>query len=245
MPLRSARRFVQKQLVDTVNDLLRVHLKAKHALKSDDVIHNMAEKIENSTISAEQWMDVVQYMYNGDDAMALNVMLKDAAKRWGGARLKEIEGRESARGSERRVGGSGGGASPGDKMPFASFMKVLLDFQLLGHDKFLLKFREKFGEADKDGDGIVSEQEFRSLCAVIGKVRVKGATGGKGVVRGEQEMAALLKKADPWNLQKITFSECVAVLSGDIIEMMTDIHERAMRVKEINEKRGQRGMGRL
>jgi len=233
-------RFVQKQLCDTTADLLRVHLKAKFALKSDDVIHGMAEGIETGLITSEQWGDIIQYMYNGDDATALNVMLRDAARKHASHVLSQAREKEKERGRERTTEGAEGS---NNKLKYSEFLKVLLDFQLLGHDKFLHKFREKFGEVDSDKNGIINESEFRALCSTIGKPRVKG-NNGKNVTRSEEEMCDLLERADKYNNQQITFSECVAVLSGDIIEMVTDLHDRQVRTKELGEKRNARGMGR-
>ena len=83
-------RFVQKQLKDTVVDLLRVHLKAKHTLKGDDIINMMAEEIEEGMITLEQWNDIVQYMYNEDDSMSLGVMLAGVTLRCLPSRLRNI-----------------------------------------------------------------------------------------------------------------------------------------------------------
>jgi len=43
-------RFVQKQLVMTISELLRVHLKAKLPLKGDEVVTKLATKIEKTNI---------------------------------------------------------------------------------------------------------------------------------------------------------------------------------------------------
>ena len=79
---------VQRQLKEAVLDLLRVHIKGKHPLKGDDVISTIlqdklqvgwgcacrsSERALRLTLSAsawqgtlqeEEWMDIVQYMYN-------------------------------------------------------------------------------------------------------------------------------------------------------------------------------------
>ncbi|GMH94408.1 hypothetical protein TL16_g12900 [Triparma laevis f. inornata] len=232
-------RFVQKQLKDTVMDLLRVHLKAKHVRKPDDFIHSLAENIEGGVIAVEEWTDIIQYMYNEDDATALGVMLADAARKYNGLRIKELK--EAAKRQPRAK--SGIDQDLNSKMPYADFVKVLLDFQLLGHDRFLTKFRDRFYEVDKDNNGIINEEEFRMLCSVIGKLTGKGKNAK--VVRSEADMQTLLHTADPHNNNHITFSEAVACLSGDIVEMVVDMHSRQQRLKEINIKREQKGMKKM
>ena len=128
-------------------------------------------------------------------------------------------------------------------MPYSDFLKVLLDFQLLGHDRFLSKFRDKFKEVDRDSNGILNEEEFRRLCAFIGKPTGRGKAAR--VVRSEEEMRGLLATADPFNNQVITFSEAVACLSADIVDMVVAMHSRQERLKELNEKRQKEGLSKL
>lgn len=42
-------------------------------------------------------------------------------------------------------------------------MKIILDFQLLEHEKFLSSFTSIFKEIDTDNNGILNEEEFREL----------------------------------------------------------------------------------
>ena len=51
----------------------------------------------------------------------------------------------------------------GGRVPFEDFLKILLDFQLAGHEKFLSKFRRLFREVDADRNGVVNENEFRDM----------------------------------------------------------------------------------
>lgn len=44
------------------------------------------------------------------------------------------------------------------KITYSDFMKVLLDFQIRGHEIFLKQFIEIFREADRDTNGIVDEK---------------------------------------------------------------------------------------
>lgn len=58
------------------------------------------------------------------------------------------------------------------------------------------------------GDGVLEEQEFKSLVR-----RVSPA-------RDEEEINELLVQVDPGQTMRVTFSDSVTVLSPDIVDMM-------------------------
>ena len=151
------------------------------------------------------------------------------------------ESKANSKGTPRSRSGVDGNITK--KMPYSDFLKVLLDFQLLGHDRFLTKFRDKFREVDRDSNGVLNEEEFRQLCSYIGKSSGKGKAAK--VIRSEEEMRALLETADPFNNQIITFSEAVACLSADIVEMVVAMHARQERLRELNDKREKEGLKKL
>lgn len=54
------------------------------------------------------------------------------------------------------------------KHQYADFQKVVLDFQLKEHERFLLKFNQNFKRFDLNQDGVLDESEFRSLVVGMG-----------------------------------------------------------------------------
>ena len=50
------------QLEITVADLLRVYLKGKHPLKTDDFVNRLLARTMQRTLSEDMWADIVQYM---------------------------------------------------------------------------------------------------------------------------------------------------------------------------------------
>ena len=46
---------------------------------------------------------------------------------------------------------------------YADFQKVILDFQLFEHERFLRKFTKYFKAVDRDTNGVLDENEFREL----------------------------------------------------------------------------------
>ena len=88
---------------------------------------------------------------------------------------------------------------------YSDFLKVLLDFQLNNHEKFLNKFIQIFRKVDNDADGIINEQEFRKLIILM------------DLGFSEDDINRLLQIIDPYDNQQITFSEGVALFSTELI----------------------------
>jgi Ca2+-binding EF-hand superfamily protein len=81
----------------------------------------------------------------------------------------------------------------------------VLDFQLKEHERFLLKFNQNFKRFDLDQDGVLNERDFRSLVLSM------------GVLKDDVEVEQLLHQIDPFNNQKMTYSEIVALLSSHMV----------------------------
>lgn len=80
----------------------------------------------------------------------------------------------------------------------------MLDFQLATHEKYIKKFVMLFKKLDTDTNGVLNEEEFKQLLAMM------------RVAAGEEDVERLLQIVDPYNNQQITFSECLALLSSVI-----------------------------
>lgn len=92
-----------------------------------------------------------------------------------------------------------------EKLSYHDFQKTILDFQLQEHEKFLYRFTQLFKQVDGDNNGLVNEEEFRDLLARM------------QVVEREDEVQLLLQLVDPYNNQKMTFSEVVHLLSSHMV----------------------------
>jgi Ca2+-binding EF-hand superfamily protein len=203
-------RFVQRQLCDTVAELLRVYVKGKYPRKVDSEIMLMLQKkMGNAGVLAEEeWVDIIKYMYNKEDSVNVIVKVQEAINKLNLRRQKNKK--EQLR---------------DNKIPYNEFLKVLLDFQLKGHERFLAKFVKLFRQYDSDRNGILNELEFRKLLTSINPDRT------------DQDIDYWLDHIDPWNNQQITFSECVTFLSADLVKMMQD----SKREEEIEHYRGDTG----
>ena len=100
------------------------------------------------------------------------------------------------------------------KIYYKDFLKIVLDNHIRFRDKQLKKFVDLFKSVDKNKDGIIDEDEFSDLIH-----RMK--------IFKEEEVDNIifqyLDKIDPYDNQKITFSDCITFFSGEIIKD-TDIN---------------------
>lgn len=85
---------------------------------------------------------------------------------------------------------------------YFQFQKVILDFQLRSHEKFLKNFILGFRKIDKDLNGIINEFEFKELCNLVEDQNI--------LIDSDK----LLMTVDPYNHQQITFSQCVTLFSS-------------------------------
>ena len=83
------------------------------------------------------------------------------------------------------------------KLLHADFQKLILDFQLQEHEKFLKIFTDLFKEIDETKSGLLNEEQFRQL---IHKTNM---------IQDADEVNYLLGQIDPYNNNKITYSEIV------------------------------------
>lgn len=56
--------LVQRQLKEAVVELVRVQIKAKNPLKSDEFVTSALTDRLNGALQEEEWVDIIQYMYN-------------------------------------------------------------------------------------------------------------------------------------------------------------------------------------
>ena len=96
-------------------------------------------------------------------------------------------------------------ANPEGRIPWCSFLHVLLSFQLRRHERFLAKFVPLFQSLDVTGVGVLTDLQFARLAATVAPQR---STPG--------DIAGLLREADPGGHDRVTFSECVRVLTAGL-----------------------------
>lgn len=185
-------RHVQHQLRESVQALLTVYMQGKHPLKSDEAVKTMVTERMSGFVFEEEWVDIIKYMYNSEDALVLIVRIRDI--------IRMTDETDSPRGSAKPRTSRGARG----KIRYAELVKVLLEFQLKSHERFLSRFRQAFRAVDIDKNGILDHDEFRALVA-----RVSPGKSGS-------EVEEILRQVDPHGNAFISFSECVSSLSGEL-----------------------------
>ncbi len=189
-------RFVHNEVKSAMTDILKDRLKRKYKHKSEGEIANMMAAVQNGDIEEWQWKEIVRKMYNEEHFAILEQRIKDkisernpAVGRGDRKRLTREELLALQSQKEQAIG-------------FIDFQKIVLDFQLATHEKYIKKFVSLFKKLDTDTNGVLSEEEFKQLLAMM------------HVAQAEDEVERLLQIVDPYNNQQATFSECLALLSS-------------------------------
>lgn len=195
-------RFVQVQVKKTVTELLRINLRNKFPLKPAGDINEMVNERTGKYLAEDEWNEIVRFMYNESDAEYIVDQLysqrikdelpTDRTTKGKVSREEAIIQREKERGLRNRI-------------LYSEFVNFLLDFQLHGHQKFLSNFVKVFKKVDMDSDGILNEKEFTKLLATV------------NLGFNESDCNRLLQLIDPFDNQNITFSECVALFSTELV----------------------------
>ena len=93
---------------------------------------------------------------------------------------------------------------------YQDFLRLLCVYQIKNRDKYLKNFVTLFRKYDTDLDGILNENEFSKL--------IKEIPYCKNNNNDEEYVYKFLSIIDPFNNKKITFSECVSILSMEMID---------------------------
>lgn len=191
-------RFVQSQVKETVAELMKMHLKGKFPLKTNSDVQDMLQDKFNGFLSEEEWTDIVKYMYNETDSDLLISLIGEVIQLKNypiDTPTKNKLTREELLNAKEKERSNNG------KIAYSDLLKILLDFQLKGHEKFLSKFIKLFRRVDEDSNGVLNEMEFRELLAFM------------EIGFSEEDNLRLLHLVDTYNNQQITFSECVSLFS--------------------------------
>ncbi|GKT17989.1 hypothetical protein ADUPG1_011215 [Aduncisulcus paluster] len=199
---------VQRQVKDTVIELLRVYLRGKHPLVGEEQLKRLVNQRTGprGEIREREWTDIIGYMYVGKEKqtaegsegdLSLKTELKNAAAQY---RKEKEEARDQS--AKKRTDTLK--KLPKGRLLFSTFLEILLDNQLKGHCEFLRRFITLFRRFDTDSDGIVTEKDCESIMLSM----------DPGMSRAR--LLAALDALDPHGNKMITFNRCVCVLSDEI-----------------------------
>lgn len=200
-------RFIQMHVLETLNSLLKAVLKEKFPHKSEKGIKKVQDEIQSGFIEDQQWARIIERMYDEQDWITLEDMFRSAIQ---ARQESRFIGRDKGRNSKRKMTREERLAmisqKDSSKLMFSEFIKIVLDFQLKEHEKFLYKFIVIFKQVDQDNNGVLNEEEFIEL---VSRMKIWD--------ENEQEINYFLQVVDPYNNQQITFSEIVHLFSAHMV----------------------------
>ena len=164
-------------------------------------INDMASEKIVGFLNEEEWTEIVRFMYNDLDAEFIIEQLYNLrhAEESLSDRPKGKVSREEMiilKEKEKTLK---------NKILYSDFLNFLLEFQLQEHEKYLKNFVRVFKKIDNNGDGVLSEQEFKKLI------------GALNLGFDSPDCNRLLQIIDPFDNQQITFTELVALFASDLI----------------------------
>eukprot|EP00796_Vickermania_ingenoplastis_P009239 gene9239-6492_t len=168
-------RYVQQQIRNTVPDLLRFFLKERLPGRSDQEIQLLVQQKMESVLIQPEWKFVTEYMYSPEDASFIQRLIE-----------KDIKQQPEEHSAET--------------YKYESFLRLLLDFQLDGHARFLAPFVSLFRRHDHDGDGVINRSELSSLLQEA---------------CSQESAGRILSRLAP-SCELITFSESIALMGDEI-----------------------------
>ena len=185
-------RFVQNQVKETVNELLKIQIKNKYPLKVATEINKIVDDRINGFILEDEWTEVVRYMYNDLDSQSILNNIWHTVNSKPALSSRTRTSREDLLKKEAKS----------SVISYVEFLKILLDFQLKAHEKFLQPFIKVFRNVANSKSGVLNENDFITLC--------------KQIDLDESVIMKMLGVIDPYENQAITFSECVALFSTEM-----------------------------
>ena len=93
-------------------------------------------------------------------------------------------------------------------IPYKDFIEIVCENQIQNRQKYLKNFVNLFRNFDRDGDGVLNEEQFIGLVKAIPYCQ-------NNVEEYKEKFLAII---DPFNHKKFTFNNCVILFSSEIID---------------------------
>ncbi|KAL7706193.1 hypothetical protein N2W54_004675 [Lotmaria passim] len=196
-------RFVQQHVRETVKELLRLQIKTKRPLGGAAEMNRALQESMTGTVAEDEWKEIVKYMYNAADAALITSIIHQFLYRQSLPKLQ--------RHSEEEIKLSP--TAVYSQLLYRDFVRLLLDFQLDGHERFLERYVGIFRRHDGDRNGIVNNVEFAAIVREL------------DAAKPEEEVEAMVHQIDPYGSQLITFSESITFLNDELLKLTYSQHD--------------------
>jgi len=195
---------IQKQLRTATSDILSEKLRKRFKYKSEIELIKIKNDIMNGLIDEELACSIVKKMYNEIHSEIINTKIQEIIK------LKK-ESNEIKNSIQKVVSESNLNVDTTDnKILFSKFQKIVLDFQLKSHEKYICPFLKEFKSIDTDTDGILNKEQFKKLIEKM------------NICSNDEQVEYLLHSADPFDVNQITLSDCLLLFSSELVSADDD-----------------------
>ncbi|KAK7198677.1 Leucine Rich repeats (2 copies) [Novymonas esmeraldas] len=201
-------RFVQQHVRETVKELLRLHLKARRPLAGVAELNSALQCAMSGTVAEDAWKEVVKYMYNAGDAALITSIIHQYLYRQSLPTLQRHR-RGEAEAEEVKLSPT----AVYSQLLYRDFVRLLLDFQLDGHERFLERYVGLFRRHDVDQDGIVNGAAFASIVRELDPSK------------SAEAVEAMVARIDPHGNELISFSESITFLNDELLKLSYSQHE--------------------
>ena len=199
---------------ENLSQILRYQIREKNPIKSEKDISKEIEKIQNSYIEESIWKKILHKIYQHEDANYLCSKLYEKIRSRNNKENRHLSQfllRKMPARSKSKSRLTKHEEGPQNVLLYQSeFIKVILDFQLEEHERFLQEFNLLFKEVDGDHNGIINEEEFKQLILAMNVVV-------QNVNEANRDVETLLKVIDPHGNQQMTYTEVVSLLSNQMV----------------------------
>ena len=145
-------RLIQQHVKETLINLVKVMLKEKYPQKQEKEIQKMLDAIEKGKIEEWMWQRILEKMYEDADTETLQDKIRDLISqksRLGTEASPMLNSskrltREELNSQEVDV------SKKSSILNYKDFQKIILDFQLQEHERFLIKFTNLYKSIDND-----------------------------------------------------------------------------------------------
>ena len=166
----------------------------------------MLKKKKEGNLDEEEWKGIIYYIYTNDGELIENKVLEFITRN--NSRNNSTSSLSSKKRLTREQIFNMSKVKNEMTIAYDDFIKVVSEYQIMSRAKYLSNFVELFKSVDSDNDGVIDEKEFNDL---LNNIPIEKENINDYSLK-------LLEILDPFNNNKITFSECVSLFSMEIID---------------------------
>lgn len=192
-------------------ELLKYYYQIKYPYKSHGVIEKLVTEKQQSFLTQDEWLNLLKYLFPSDhDIIKKKIMeyiihQNESNQKYIDQNYPKIECGDIKQLSRDEIK-MFNSKKIGYNMYYNDFTMILLDFQIRLRDKYLLNFIKIFRSVDSNNDGLVDENEFKELIIKFDIFTTE---------KIDDTFDHLITLVDPFNTKKITFSDCISILSNE------------------------------